>query len=40
MGTIPVEDFFYNYSLLSCFLLSYRLIGRRRVADRQVIMVP
>jgi len=37
MGTIPVEDFFYNYSLLSFYLLSYRLIGRRRAANGQVI---
>jgi len=39
MGTIPVEDFFYNYSLLSFYLLSYRLIGRRRAANGQVIGV-
>ena len=36
IGTIPVEDFFYNYSLLSFYLLSYRLIaqhlGRSRSA--------
>ena len=27
--TIPLEDFFYNYSLLSFYLLLYRLAGRR-----------
>ncbi|HET9916194.1 MAG TPA: lycopene cyclase domain-containing protein, partial [Candidatus Binatia bacterium] len=37
LGTIPVEDFFYNYSLLSFYLLSYRLLGRRRATDGQFI---
>jgi lycopene cyclase domain-containing protein len=27
-GTIPVEDFFYNYSMLSFYLLFYRMIRR------------
>lgn len=27
--TIPLEDFFYNYSLLSFYLLVYRLAGRK-----------
>jgi lycopene cyclase domain-containing protein len=27
--TIPLEDFFYNYSLLSFYLLAYRLAKRR-----------
>lgn len=33
LGTIPLEDFFYNYSLLSFYLLAYRLAGRRASAD-------
>jgi lycopene cyclase domain-containing protein len=28
LGTIPVEDFFYNYSMLSFYLLFYRMIRR------------
>jgi len=28
--TIPLEDFFYNYSLLSFYLLVYRLVKRKR----------
>jgi hypothetical protein len=27
--TIPLEDFFYNYSLLSFYLLVYRMAGTR-----------
>jgi lycopene cyclase domain-containing protein len=27
--TIPLEDFFYNYSLLSFYLLAYRMAGKR-----------
>jgi len=33
-GTIPLEDFFYNYSLLSFYLLVYRLAGRTRFLSR------
>ena len=28
LGTIPVEDFFYNYAMLSFYLLFYRMIRR------------
>lgn len=30
--TIPLEDFFYNYSLLSFYLLVYRLVNRKNDA--------
>jgi lycopene cyclase domain-containing protein len=32
--TIPLEDFFYNYSLLSFYLLVYRLAGRTKILSR------
>ena len=32
--TIPLEDFFYNYSLLSFYLLVYRWTGRGRTVPR------
>jgi lycopene cyclase domain-containing protein len=34
--TIPLEDFFYNYSLLSFYLLVYRLAGRRTSAAEKL----
>lgn len=30
LGTIPAEDLFYNFALLSSYLLFYRWAGRRR----------
>jgi lycopene cyclase domain-containing protein len=36
IGTIPVEDFFYNYSLLSFYLLSYRLIAQHRTGRSRI----
>ena len=32
VGTIPLEDFFYNYAMLSFYLLFYR-IGRQKYQD-------
>ena len=32
LGTIPLEDFFYNYSMLSFYLLFYRMI-RKQTSD-------
>lgn len=32
VGTIPLEDFFYNYAMLSFYLLFYR-IGKREVVE-------
>jgi lycopene cyclase domain-containing protein len=32
VGTIPLEDFFYNYAMLSFYLLVYR-IGRKKFSD-------
>ena len=33
--TIPLEDFFYNYSLLSLYLLAYLMLKRRFPADEK-----
>ena len=33
VGTIPLEDFFYNYAMLSYYLLVYR-IGRKKYSDK------
>ena len=33
VGTIPLEDFFYNYAMLSYYLLVYR-IGRKKYPDK------
>jgi lycopene cyclase domain-containing protein len=34
IGTIPIEDFFYNFSMLGFYLLIYKLLGRAIKARR------
>jgi lycopene cyclase domain-containing protein len=35
LGTIPIEDFFYSFSMISGWLLSYRYWERRRGRQKQ-----